>query len=467
MELVILVLIRKEILNNLLNSRFSVAYFVCTVLFVGSSLIMFADLLAEKRVADTSQRVYERRMAEIDEGHLYTDEKYVARPVVPTQMFALGGERDPDRRALIGYETAPMFFGDFRRDPLGNLFPAIDPTFIVGVLFSLLIFMLVYDAVSGERELGTLKLLLSSPISRDRIMVAKWLGAFISVLIPYLTSAAIVVLVLLLTRGITIGESDWARIGAVLAIGVLYMAVVLSISLAVSVLFRSSAAGILSLLLIWATVIVALPALSTPIAYLLVDPPSVQQLTEEIRREASQPELREWLRTGIDKTRQEMLDGRDEQELSDEERWAMYRAMQRVDHERIAKGADAVVSRVAMLTRYERNVDRLMRRIARLSPYGCMQNACVTLAGTDMEHELAMREANGRFMKSTISFWKTTLARRGPWNFPAARGPRYRVRREPVASAFGRAAPDIGVLLLTGCVFFLVAFAAFLRADPT
>ena len=44
--------------------------------------------------------------------------------------------------------------------------PELDRTFIISIIFSLYVILLGYDAISGEREQGTLRLILSNPIGR-------------------------------------------------------------------------------------------------------------------------------------------------------------------------------------------------------------------------------------------------------------------------------------------------------------
>ena len=43
---------------------------------------------------------------------------------------------------------------------------------------SLMAILFSYDAVSGERERGTLRLLLTNSLSRPALIAAKWLGGY-------------------------------------------------------------------------------------------------------------------------------------------------------------------------------------------------------------------------------------------------------------------------------------------------
>jgi ABC-type transport system involved in multi-copper enzyme maturation permease subunit len=46
--------------------------------------------------------------------------------------------------------------------------------------------MFVFDAICGEKERGTLKVLLSNSVPRDLVLLGKWIGGYISLAIPFL-----------------------------------------------------------------------------------------------------------------------------------------------------------------------------------------------------------------------------------------------------------------------------------------
>lgn len=269
-------LVAKEMLNNLLNLRFALAYFLCTFLLVGSASIMLSEYLAHKDVYEVNKNAHERRLSKQNHmwGYLWHNKMVLREPAL-TRIFALGGEKDADQKAAVAPEFSPCFHGDFKRNPISNLFPSVDMVFIVGVIIGLLIFVLTYDSVAGEREQGTLKLLLAGPVPRDQVILAKWLGGFASLVIPLVTAWLIVCLVLVFAGGITVSAGEWARIFLILLVMGLYVATVFSLSLMVSLLFRHSGAAVLALLLVWVVLIVAVPASSASIAYLATDPEGV------------------------------------------------------------------------------------------------------------------------------------------------------------------------------------------------
>ena len=52
----------------------------------------------------------------------------------------------------------------------------VDWAFIIGYVLSLIALLFTFDAVSGEREHGTLRLMLANPIPRHTVLIGKFLG---------------------------------------------------------------------------------------------------------------------------------------------------------------------------------------------------------------------------------------------------------------------------------------------------
>ena len=60
--------------------------------------------------------------------------------------------------------------GRWRDDGIADL------VFIIGVFLSLMVFLLSYDSISGEREEGTLRLVFSYNVPRDTFLLGKYIG---------------------------------------------------------------------------------------------------------------------------------------------------------------------------------------------------------------------------------------------------------------------------------------------------
>jgi len=135
----------------------------------------------------------------------------------------------------------------------------LDWAFIIGVIVSFAAIILTYDAISGEREDGTLKLMMSNSVSRASIILGKYLGGIVSLLIP-LVAAIILNLIIVLILGVNFTPEQWGRIGMISLISLVYTSCFLMLGLFVSSLTRSSTVSLVILLFLWTVLIAIVPS---------------------------------------------------------------------------------------------------------------------------------------------------------------------------------------------------------------
>ena len=97
-------------------------------------------------------------------------------------------------------------------NPVLPSFAELDWAFIIGLVASLMALLLTYDAVSGERQRGTLRLLMANPIPRDVVLLGKFLAALLSVGIPLLCGLLISLLILHTGGRVNLDGADWGRL---------------------------------------------------------------------------------------------------------------------------------------------------------------------------------------------------------------------------------------------------------------
>ena len=137
----------------------------------------------------------------------------------------------------------------------------IDWTFIITYLLSLIPLLFTFDALSGERERGTLRLCLANPISRHDLLLGKFLGALTVILVAFF-SAVLVNLAIISTDNWTqLGAADWGRVGFIVLIASCYASIFVAIGLGVSALTRETRLSLVLLLLIWVTLVVFMPSI--------------------------------------------------------------------------------------------------------------------------------------------------------------------------------------------------------------
>ncbi len=136
----------------------------------------------------------------------------------------------------------------------------IDWVFIITYLLSLLPLLFTFDSFSGEREQGTLRLCLANQISRSTLLIGKYVGALIAVLIPF-TLSVLVNLAVISTDSLTqLNPSDWSRLGIIMLIAASYAGIFIGLGLMVSAGTSQSRISLIVVLLIWVSIVVFVPS---------------------------------------------------------------------------------------------------------------------------------------------------------------------------------------------------------------
>ena len=136
----------------------------------------------------------------------------------------------------------------------------IDWVFIIGYVLSLIALIFTFDAISGEREHGTLRLMLANSIPRHTVLIGKLLGALISTSIPFMLAVLVNLLMLSSASAVHLNIQAWGRIGIILFIALLYTCLFLALGLLVSARVQRSAVSLVILLLTWVTFVAFMPS---------------------------------------------------------------------------------------------------------------------------------------------------------------------------------------------------------------
>ena len=142
----------------------------------------------------------------------------------------------------------------------------VDWGFIIGYVLSLLALLFTFDSISGERERGTLRLMLANAIPRHTVLIGKFLGALISISIPFTLAVLVNLLVIATSSDVNLGADAWGRLGIIYFIALLYTCLFLALGLLVSARVQRSAVSLVILLLAWVTLVVFMPGTLASIA---------------------------------------------------------------------------------------------------------------------------------------------------------------------------------------------------------
>ena len=462
-------MIRKEWLRNLLEPRFLLCAALCIFLALVSVLVLRADLAAKRADYNSNREIY-RQQAE--EYGSYRDLQRrgirVDRPPQDFQVLFLGTEKTMDRTAEVTGDFMPGFAGDLNINPMVLMFPVADLLFIVGVVLSLLAFFISYVAVAGEREEGSLMLLLSYSVPRDTVILAKWIGGYLSLALPFIVSLLVSALLISLSSEIPFEGQNWQAFIVTGAVSLLLIAVMFSFGLLVSVRARRSSSAILSLLALWVLLALVLPNAGPFLAEIINPVPDVGEIERKIAestRGLNQQYRGQW-RGGRGRMRG----------MSDEQRRELREEMH-LAREKLQ--TDIIAASEKIIRDFERQLRRQMdtaRNLTRISPVAAYVYANTDIGETGVRHEQQL--INGlRAYQRQFSLYVDEKSGDGGGDFGwgQAQGEEYSIEDMPVfsfraESLEGRLAArstDILLLLIFAVLFLMLAFVSFLRTDIT
>jgi ABC-type transport system involved in multi-copper enzyme maturation permease subunit len=271
----VLLIARKEILDHLLSLKFYICLVMLAALVGLSSFVMYRDYQLRMENYTVLRQRAQPRPGESD--------LLAVVPPRPLSIFAKGLEDIMDR----GY-TVTSYHGigaESRQTPGKNLFilfAAPDLLYIVKVLLSLIALLFAYDAVTGEKEKGTLKIMLSSALSRGQVVTGKMLGGLAVVFVPFLVVFMMALLVLVTRPTIAVGALELSRLSLMVLATLLYVVIFYALGVLVSARARSSASALVVLLFLWAVIVFAVPNAGNLMAEQFTPIPSAE--TQEMRR---------------------------------------------------------------------------------------------------------------------------------------------------------------------------------------
>jgi ABC-type transport system involved in multi-copper enzyme maturation permease subunit len=157
--------------------------------------------------------------------------------------------------------------------------PGLDWSFIVGALMTLTALLISFSTVAGEKQSGTLRQVLSNPLSRLGLFAGKYLG-LLSILIAVLAVGTLVNLATIaFLGGPPLSPGVLEALGWALLLSVLCVSAFLLTGMAVSAFTHHPTVALVVLLVIWILAVLVMPGMGRLVAEQLVKVPSQQDVT--------------------------------------------------------------------------------------------------------------------------------------------------------------------------------------------
>jgi ABC-type transport system involved in multi-copper enzyme maturation permease subunit len=266
-------IITREFLNNILNLRFIIGLVLCIIVTITCIVILTHDY--QQKMTDYNLRInaeddfisnYGTSFVNL-RGSSYASLHRIIHPQKPPERF---------RTLIIGIPGKEEL-ESIDDNPLPVIFPPFDFLFIVTIIMSLLAILFSYDAITGERQSGTLRLVIANSISRTTILFAKFVGGTASLIIPFILSLLIGVLYVSINPAIQWDSSAWMELALLTAASITFITLFYLLGLMVSTFSRYSSTSILNCLFLWVLLILVIPNISPYISAQLYRIPSIQE----------------------------------------------------------------------------------------------------------------------------------------------------------------------------------------------
>ena len=278
---------KREIYDNLHSLRFALTIVLLLALMVTNAvrhLREHPERVREHQIAATESLNHLTSRADVS---LYTLAQYgpgnFYKKPSPLHFCANGGESLlPDtveveepfvfasdsegNSTLEGVWSLSYPDANLQNKDVGPNVSQVDWAFIIGYVLSLIALLFTFDAFSGERESGTLRLMLANSIPRHTVLIGKFLGALLSISIPFILAVLMNLLLISTANTVHLTTEAWGRLGIIFFLALLYTSLFLALGLLVSTRVQRSAVSLMILLLTWVTLVVFMPSTLASIA---------------------------------------------------------------------------------------------------------------------------------------------------------------------------------------------------------
>jgi len=135
---------------------------------------------------------------------------------------------------------------------------------------SLVALAFTFNSISGEKQAGTLGLMLANPIPRSHILLSKIAGTYVSLLIPLAMSLLIASIILELSQDISILLPQlYPSFLIILVVTLVYLLTMVTLGVLISGTTQKPIVSMTVSLFVWVIIVLALPKVSTMLARII------------------------------------------------------------------------------------------------------------------------------------------------------------------------------------------------------
>jgi ABC-type transport system involved in multi-copper enzyme maturation permease subunit len=401
-------LLKRQFVEDIMTFRFLTSFVLILAAVVALSLVFaghYASLQEDCSKTAAQNDRYLREFAKSPARNIGSAEQYLMLKPRPELFIAEAYEGDLPRGFFFGpaqhslqvlnpneeASSRQLYRTISRKESLVDVLTSTpDLAFIVQFVLSFFALVLAFDAMTSEKERGTLRLVYSNPAKRAYFVLAKYLSALSAMGAALLIGLALSPVLLHVLASVPISSSIITSLVLFFLVAALYLSTFILLGMACSVSSHCSKNSLVLCLLVWVFLVVILPK-STGMFLTLkrYDVPT----QEEIRQKAQDARYENGKRL--------------EKELPPEvlANWEKYRLSEKVLR-LYAEGDKAEQDVLDFYMRKKLAAVREVRKANILSPASLFEYASASVAGTGLPHFENLWAEAGRYENDFTAFVK-------------------------------------------------------------
>jgi ABC-type transport system involved in multi-copper enzyme maturation permease subunit len=469
------ILLEKELREIVYSTKFAITFGAAAV------LILLSFYVGVRNYQESVKEFEAAKTTDAANVSALTDWRQVQHRVFreprPLQVLVSGVTNDVGRTTdMRPSGELNLINSRFSADPLFAVFRFLDLNFVVVIVFSLFAILFGYDAINGEKETGTLKLIFANKVSRASYILSKLLGSLIALGVPLLVPLLVGCL-MLLGFGIPMSGDEWVRLGLLFAASLLCFGAFLTLSILLSAMVSRSSVSFLLALVVWIFSVLIIPKGSVVLASQIISVPNL---------DAVESQKRKFTADQVQKRMKSMQDYFATHSPSADSNFInTFSAYQDSIVKAYEKDRQEFYGRLNEDWRNKKDwQEQWAFGISRISPTAIFQICAMNLAGTDVEMKLRYQNELDRYQDAYAKFIQTktgstadyirVVIRRfsgdqteeaKPKPLNPTEIPEFSDQQRDLGSTVQASLVDIGLLVILNALFFSGAFFAFLKFD--
>ncbi len=338
----------------------------------------------------------------------------------------------------------------------------IDWVFI-GMLMSFFAILFTFDAIAGERSRGTLSLIMSNTVSRSQVLLGKYLGAFLTLMVPLIIGILMNLLVIQLSGSLSFDSGTSLRILGMVGLFGLLVSIFIFLGFFFSSRVSNPITSLVWLLLTWVFLAFVFPNLLGIFVGNLNPIPSVDEVSlgRMAQLEQISDQFQPWGASGEPSSKLNQAPSTENPSAT--RRWATYFTTQKgIETKSIDEHIDQQFRQV-----------QLARDLTQISPIATFQYAMEGLANTGIVSYMNFVKQARRYRQTFIDFIKAE-DQSDPESlhiYPVKEGLSQKSVDPDAVPVFSEqisyrsVLSQVGLLVLFNLLFFIMAQVSFLMSE--